>query len=267
MMKLVEVVVLLGTQCISPVDTAPNMTFAGKVPCAVLIHQDTDDNRVQIVPAGAASHPTVQQALLRIAGIAQPVPVPPPEPAAEAPAEAPVISDDPPITVDSTPPALPRVAQAGAAPASRVVVEWPPAPEAGDEQPQPAPEAGAVVAEAVPEPEPAPEPEAAEVPEAALPEPQPEPAAEAPPVEEPEPAAEAPPAEEPPPKKVAPKKAAPKKAASRKTRRTATTDPAIARQTNSLKTVCRYPRVAQWYKNKSGNLKYRCVTTSKQAVY
>ncbi|MCB1377756.1 MAG: hypothetical protein KDK89_05220 [Alphaproteobacteria bacterium] len=62
-MKLVEVVILVGSQCISPLQHTANETVAGKVSCAVLIHQDTEKNLLMATPAAAVSHPRVRLAL------------------------------------------------------------------------------------------------------------------------------------------------------------------------------------------------------------
>ena len=56
-MKLVEVVILVGSQCLSPVHSAPGLTEAGKVPCAVLIRQDPQTADVEFVPQAAATDP------------------------------------------------------------------------------------------------------------------------------------------------------------------------------------------------------------------
>jgi hypothetical protein len=62
-MKLVEVVLLVGSQCVSPVQHMPNVTEASKVPCAVMILRDTDANSIDVLPAAGVNHPEVRLAL------------------------------------------------------------------------------------------------------------------------------------------------------------------------------------------------------------
>lgn len=64
-MNLVEVVILVGVQCLSPVESGPGITEAGKVPCAVLIRHDPDTAEVDIVPASAATDPNVIAMLVK----------------------------------------------------------------------------------------------------------------------------------------------------------------------------------------------------------
>lgn len=66
-MKLIEVVVMLGAHCISPVQHADAITEVGKVQCAVMVEQDTDTGRVRVTPPEAASRPEVAAVLKRIA--------------------------------------------------------------------------------------------------------------------------------------------------------------------------------------------------------
>lgn len=49
-MNLVEVVILFGAQCLSPLESGSGLTEAGKVPCAVLIRHDPPTAAVEIVP-------------------------------------------------------------------------------------------------------------------------------------------------------------------------------------------------------------------------
>jgi hypothetical protein len=227
-MKLVEVVVLVGAQCVSPVQHAPHMTVAGKVPCAVLIHADQNSRHVAVTPAAQQQHPKVRLALARIAGAGTPQALPP----AETPATAgpPVASAD----VPSPPVPEPQIAAAagiGAVPSAddrreriepassvqgsldglelKDTIQIEADPAAGDDTQVAAVE---------------PDTGAAETPE---------------------------PAKEPPKR--------------RKTARSTATDSKIAQMTANIKTVCRYPRVAKWYKNKSGRLKYRCAVSGKSA--
>ena len=103
-MNLIEVVILAGVHCVSPVETAEGTTVVGKVPCAVLIHMNEQTGDVAFTPPAAATDPQViaslvrteetQSATLEIAaggpppeGDTQdtPLPVPKPREKAEAP--------------------------------------------------------------------------------------------------------------------------------------------------------------------------------------
>lgn len=64
-MRLVEVVMLMGAHCVSPVEHSQMMTDAAKVQCAVVIEKDTDQNTVTVTPPGAASDPQVMAAMQR----------------------------------------------------------------------------------------------------------------------------------------------------------------------------------------------------------
>lgn len=64
-MKLVEVVILVGSQCLSPLQHAPGVTEAGKVACAVLIRQDPATADVEILPQAAATDPAVVAMLVK----------------------------------------------------------------------------------------------------------------------------------------------------------------------------------------------------------
>jgi len=58
-MTLVEVVILLGAQCLSPLESGVGVTQASKVPCAVLISHDQQTSNVEIVPPSAATDPAL----------------------------------------------------------------------------------------------------------------------------------------------------------------------------------------------------------------
>lgn len=66
-MKLIEVVVLLGAHCISPVQHADAVTQVRKVQCAVMVEQDTDTGRVNVTPREAETKPEAAAVLKRIA--------------------------------------------------------------------------------------------------------------------------------------------------------------------------------------------------------
>ena len=64
-MKLIEVVILVGSQCLSPIDVGVGVTEAAKVQCAVLIRQDPATEAVEIVPRTAATDPDVIAMLVK----------------------------------------------------------------------------------------------------------------------------------------------------------------------------------------------------------
>ncbi len=65
-MKIVEIIVLMGTQCVSPIQHAPMMTEVSKVPCAVVIEKDTVTSQMEVSPPAAVNHPTVSKAMVRL---------------------------------------------------------------------------------------------------------------------------------------------------------------------------------------------------------
>jgi len=64
-MRLVEVVMLMGAHCVSPVEHSALVTEAGKVQCAVVIEKDTDRGTMTVTPGGAATDPQVMAAIER----------------------------------------------------------------------------------------------------------------------------------------------------------------------------------------------------------
>jgi hypothetical protein len=64
-MTLIEVVILAGAQCLSPVQEARGTTEAGKVPCAVLIRMDQQTGDVEFTPPAAATDPQVIAMLIQ----------------------------------------------------------------------------------------------------------------------------------------------------------------------------------------------------------
>ena len=58
-MKLIEVVVLMGAHCISPIQSTEAVTEAAKVQCAAVVEKDAQQGTVRVIPAGAANHPQV----------------------------------------------------------------------------------------------------------------------------------------------------------------------------------------------------------------
>ncbi len=58
-MKLVQIVILLGQQCVSPMEQTPGVTEVARVPCAIVIERQTDTGSVQVKPPTQASNPVV----------------------------------------------------------------------------------------------------------------------------------------------------------------------------------------------------------------
>jgi len=108
-MRLVEVVVLMGAHCISPVEhTQTQMTTdAGKVQCAVVIEKDTEKRTLKVTPETMSGDPRVIAAIARFDAKAAATRIVP----AFAPAGSPttVIKPPPPLAADTTRP-LPETA-------------------------------------------------------------------------------------------------------------------------------------------------------------
>lgn len=64
-MTLVEVIILLGAQCVSPLESGHALTEASKVPCAVLIRHDPQTSAVEIIPPSAATDPALIAMLMK----------------------------------------------------------------------------------------------------------------------------------------------------------------------------------------------------------
>lgn len=64
-MTLIEVVLLTGLHCVSPVEEARSATIAGKVPCAVVIRMDDRTGEVDFNPPAAATNPQVIAMLVK----------------------------------------------------------------------------------------------------------------------------------------------------------------------------------------------------------
>lgn len=76
-MKIVELVFLLGAQCVSPLESHPQHTEVSKVPCAVVIEKDTEAQTVTVSPEWAARLPRVAEAM-KLPVTAVPASAPPP---------------------------------------------------------------------------------------------------------------------------------------------------------------------------------------------
>lgn len=68
-MKLVEVVFLIGSHCVSPIEHAVPLTEVFKVQCAVVVERDTTDNSIVVTPATEASNPLVIAAMARLQAV------------------------------------------------------------------------------------------------------------------------------------------------------------------------------------------------------
>ena len=66
-MKLVEVVMLMGAHCVSPLEQSQMTTDATKVQCAAVIEKDTDKGTLTVTPHEAAADPAVAAAVARFA--------------------------------------------------------------------------------------------------------------------------------------------------------------------------------------------------------
>ena len=66
-MKLVEVLMLMGAHCVSPLEQTQMTTDATKVQCAVVIEKDTDMGTLTVNPRAAAADPLVAAAVARFA--------------------------------------------------------------------------------------------------------------------------------------------------------------------------------------------------------
>lgn len=62
-MKLVQIIFLVGTHCISPVEHVQGLSEVHKVPCAIIVNRDTDSGAVTTEPPGLAALPEVAAAL------------------------------------------------------------------------------------------------------------------------------------------------------------------------------------------------------------
>lgn len=225
-MKLIEVIILTGVHCASPVQHTPQATEAGKVWCAVIVEADSVTKIAEVTPPEEARNPLVVAALKRLdATVAMPpAPEPPPvdlDAIAAQVAAIPGSASPPPL---DQPEEVPRLT--AAPPAISPEVETPDSasadPATAEGEPQPAssqPE--------LPEPE-ATAPEADPAADAADQQPGTETAA----VEE-----------EPPAPRTKARTAKPKKKKASTKRRS---------------DVCGKTRQAVWYTNKDGKRKYRC---------
>lgn len=66
-MKLVEVVILTGLQCVSPTQNTSLSTEVSKVWCAVIVESDAEAKTIAVTPRSQVDHPMVKSVLTRIA--------------------------------------------------------------------------------------------------------------------------------------------------------------------------------------------------------
>lgn len=66
-MRFIEVIVLMGAHCVSPVQHTPTMTEAGKVQCAVVVEKDTETGEVKVTPEAASMDPQVAAVVQKLA--------------------------------------------------------------------------------------------------------------------------------------------------------------------------------------------------------
>lgn len=100
-MRLVEVVMLMGAHCVSPVEHSQMMTDAAKVQCAVVIEKDTDKGTLTVTPPEAAGDPQVAAAVARFDAAASSTRIVP----ARAPAGSPAVETRPaPVAKLAVPP-------------------------------------------------------------------------------------------------------------------------------------------------------------------
>jgi hypothetical protein len=66
-MKLVEVVILTGLQCVSPTQNTSLSTEVSKVWCAVIVESDAQAKTIAVTPRSQVDHPMVKSVLTRIA--------------------------------------------------------------------------------------------------------------------------------------------------------------------------------------------------------
>jgi hypothetical protein len=64
-MRLIEVVILAGSHCVSPLQGGDGVTEVVKVPCAVMVRHDAATDAVEIVPSAAATDPQVIAILVK----------------------------------------------------------------------------------------------------------------------------------------------------------------------------------------------------------
>lgn len=221
-MKLIEVIILTGVHCASPVQHTPQATEAGKVWCAVIVEADSVTKSAEVTPPEEARNPLVVAALKRLDATVATPPAPEPPPVDLDAIAAQVAA----IPGATSPPPLDQPDEAPSLTAEPPAI--PPEPADADQ----------VTAEGEPQPASS-QPELPE-PEAAAPEA--EPAAES---ADQQPETETAAVEKnPPAPKTKARAAKPKKKQKASTRRR--TD------------VCGKTRQAVWYTNKDGKRKYRC---------
>lgn len=123
-MKVIELVFLIGAQCVSPVQNAPGLTEVAKVQCAVVIERDSETNIVRVTPESAAALPRVAEAVKRVS-------MPPVAAAAPPPPQQPLVQNDAGVVRLDVPPPPPAIADR---------TSGGPPPAAAENKPDPAPQ-------------------------------------------------------------------------------------------------------------------------------
>jgi len=142
-MRLIEVIMLMGAHCVSPVEHSALVTDATKVQCAVVMEKDTDKGTLTVTPPAAVADPQVAAAVLRLGNGPDagtrivPARAPAGSPAVEVkPAPVAKPSVPPPIAPPETilDPAPPAAAAAPVTPAAEATAKPEAQPEAKPEQ-------------------------------------------------------------------------------------------------------------------------------------
>jgi hypothetical protein len=67
-MRLIEIIMLTGAHCMSPVEHTQMVTDVAKVQCAIVIETDSESGSVKVTPGEAVRHPQVVAAMNRFNG-------------------------------------------------------------------------------------------------------------------------------------------------------------------------------------------------------
>ena len=115
-MTLIEVIILAGAHCVSPIRVDGTVTEVNKVPCAVIIRMDQQTGSVQFAPPAAATDPEVIAMLVKPERDAAA--------AAVAPAtDSPGAEGDAPDGIAAVQEPLPAKKQAASAPQKKKIVK------------------------------------------------------------------------------------------------------------------------------------------------
>ena len=131
-MKLIEVVVLAGTHCISPVQHGAATTEVAKVECAVMVEKDDASGEIVVRPAEAAGKPEVLAVVRRMVST-------PADTTRIEPAFAPPSTNQPQRAKRPLEPAQPAAETTDLAPPSAEETAAEPIKEAALDKPEPEP--------------------------------------------------------------------------------------------------------------------------------